>query len=87
MTGRATATMSGTRPVAATSVPLLRTEVKLTRLASPPSPGEMRAIELGIERALRASRRPSGASTIEAGWRFSGRWWRPRPAPQGTRRP
>ncbi|HXW81914.1 MAG TPA: hypothetical protein VEJ84_20615 [Acidimicrobiales bacterium] len=85
MTGRAAAVTGSTRPERSSFVPPLGIEVKLSSLAGPPSPAEMLAIELGIERALRTLRPglPTTA-TAEAGWRFSGRWWRQRPAPHGA---
>ena len=52
MTPGTTGTSDGTTTGTGTSRRSLRVQVKLTNLASPPSPAELRAIELGIERAL-----------------------------------
>ncbi len=85
MTPGTTGTSDGTTTGTGTSRRSLRVQVKLTNLASPPSPAELRAIELGIERALRASGQSRPTSTAApAGWRFSGRWWRQRPGSAPT---
>ena len=56
----------------------LRVEVTLTDLARPPSPDEVEAIALAIEKALRAAA-PAEAAIPRSDWRFSGRWWRQHP--------
>jgi hypothetical protein len=56
----------------------LRVEVRLTDLARPPSPEEVQAMALAVEKALAASA-PAEAAVVPSAWRFSGRWWRQHP--------
>jgi hypothetical protein len=53
----------------------LRVEVKLSELASPPSPAELQAVVSAVEQCLASSapRQPERAGP--GTWRFSGRWW------------
>ena len=53
----------------------LRVEVRLTDLARPPSPAEVEAMALAIDKALGAAE-PAKSVIPPSDWRFSGRWWR-----------
>ena len=56
----------------------VRLEVKLTKLARPPSPAERQAITTAVELALGIP--PALRPSEPQRWRFSGRWWQPRQA-------
>ena len=47
----------------------LRVEVRLTDLARPPSPEEVQAMALAVEKALAASA-PAEAAVVPSAWRF-----------------
>jgi hypothetical protein len=55
-----------------------RVEVRLTNLARPPSPEELEAMVLAVDKALAAAA-PAEAVIAPSDWRFSGRWWRQHP--------
>jgi hypothetical protein len=53
-----------------------RVELRLSQLATPPSPEELEALMFAVEAAI-GVQAPRGGEP--SAWRFSGRWWRPLP--------
>ncbi|MDA8300863.1 MAG: hypothetical protein M0005_04820 [Actinomycetota bacterium] len=70
----------GVRPALGWSWPagagLARGELRLSQLASLPSPGELEALHLAVQAVLGM---PVPQDAGGGPWRMAGRWWRPAP--------